>query len=109
VSLYLFCQFAILSSLHSILTIHYTITPKSIPLNCIVVVSLLLDPRPTVSFVLNSVMLAVACLLQVVLAKQRAGRNEASDRSTTAPVDLIEATPLVGSGDSSAEKSGEVV
>lgn len=65
-----------------------------IPLNLIVVMSLLADPKPYVSFGLNFVMLAVATLLQVVLMIRRAESNEASDRSAAAPK-LVEAVPLL--------------
>ena len=70
-----------------------------IPLNFIVVLSLLTDPQPVLAFVLNALMLAVATFLQVVLARQRADRNEASDRSTAGPPEAIEATPLVAAVD----------
>ena len=80
-----------------------------IPLNCIVVVSLLADPAPAVSFFMNSVMLGTATLLQVILAKRRADSNDASDRSTTAAAEMIEATPLVSSEGSDGKKNTDFV
>lgn len=74
-----------------------------IPLNLIVVVSLLADPQPGVSFALNFVMLATATLLQVILFKRRADRNEASDRSTKSRTGMVETIPLVSSGDKDEE------
>jgi len=46
-----------------------------IPLNCIVVLSLLAGPKPVVAFVMNFIMMAVATFLQMVLTKRRLESN----------------------------------
>lgn len=66
-----------------------------IPLNFIVVLSLLMDPKPSMAFAVNFVMLAVATLLQAILTVRRSDSNEASDRSTQD----LEATPLINEND----------
>jgi hypothetical protein len=74
-----------------------------IPLNFIVVLSLLADPSPSVSFTLNFVMLAIATFLQAILTIRRAERNEASDRSH-----FVEDVPLIQESGLEHEPSDEV-
>lgn len=82
-----------------------------IPLNFIVVLSLLADPDPAFSFALNCAMLGTAFFLQIILARRRADSNEASDRSRSASAsdDMIEATPLVDSESAGVGKDDEAV
>ena len=65
-----------------------------IPLNFIVVLSLLADPTPSVAFAINFVMMLVATLLQGILAIRRNDRNEASDR-TVSDGARVEVVPLI--------------
>jgi MFS transporter, MFS domain-containing protein family, molybdate-anion transporter len=65
-----------------------------IPLNLIVVISLLADPEPAVAFAINFVMLSVAAVLQVVLAVRRTESNEAIDRVASRTAS-IENAPLI--------------
>jgi hypothetical protein len=63
-----------------------------IPLNFIVLFSLLTDLAPRVSFMLNASMLALACALQVVLTKRRLETNGTPNTPTNKD---IEAAPLI--------------
>ena len=65
-----------------------------IPLNFIVVLSLLADPTPSVAFAINFAMMSVATLLQGILAIRRNDRNEASDR-TLSDGAHVEDVPLI--------------
>lgn len=76
-----------------------------IPLNFIVVLSLLADPSPAVSFTLNFVMLAAATFLQGILTIRRAERNEASDRSNFVEDDNV---PLIQESGLEHEPSEDV-
>eukprot|EP00934_Nitzschia_sp_Nitz4_P006694 Nitzschia sp. Nitz4//scaffold19_size178191//109793//111323//NITZ4_001990-RA/size178191-processed-gene-0.74-mRNA-1//-1//CDS//3329540720//6684//frame0 len=60
-----------------------------IPLNFIVLTCLLTNPQPTTAFVMNSIMLGLATLLQVILAKRRFGSNGVTE------VSRLENTPLM--------------
>jgi MFS family permease len=63
-----------------------------IPLNFIVLFSLLTDLAPRVSFMLNATMLALACFLQTVLTKRRLEKNGTPSSPTKAS---IETAPLL--------------
>ena len=69
-----------------------------IPLNLIVVVSLLADPTPSMAFGMNFVMISLAGLLQGILAIRRHEKNEASDRSFSKDLELETAMLLVQDG-----------
>ena len=69
-----------------------------IPLNLIVVVSLLADPTPSMAFGMNFVMISLAALLQGILAIRRHEKNEASDRSFSKDLELETAMLLVQDG-----------
>ena len=69
-----------------------------IPLNLIVVVSLLADPTPSMAFGMNFVMISLAALLQGILAIRRHEKNEASDRSFSKDLELETAMLIVQDG-----------
>lgn len=66
-----------------------------IPLNFIVLFSLLTDLTPTTSFCLNAVMLGTAAVLQIVLMKRRELHLGASPPSTTSTSEPEDSRPLV--------------
>lgn len=70
-----------------------------IPLNFIVLFSLLTDLTPTASFCLNATMLAIAAVLQIILMKRRELHLGASHQPTT-PTEPEDTRPLVAKDES---------
>lgn len=70
-----------------------------IPLNFIVVLSLLTDPRPVVAFVMNFIMLGTATFLQMILAKRRLESNGIKSQ----PDEDVETAPLMETEPSTSE------
>jgi len=66
-----------------------------IPLNFIVVLSLLTDPAPAVAFSINSFTVSIATLLQIILAVRRKESNEASDRFASTKDVVPDTEPLL--------------
>jgi len=74
-----------------------------IPLNFIVVVSLLADPTPSMAFAINFVMISMAALFQGILAIRRHDNNEASERSISKDLELETAMLIVPDGSTEDE------
>ena len=79
-----------------------------IPLNFIVVVSLLADPTPSLAFAMNCVMISVAAVLQCILAIRRHDNNEANDRSFSKDMDLQLETATLIQQDGSREDDQQI-
>ena len=73
-----------------------------IPLNFIVLISLLTDIPPRFAFVINAIMLSIATVLQIVLAKRRleaSGRKSETITHKSEATTQVEVAPLIESDD----------